>query len=213
MTASDSKLQLYTWGTPNGRKASIALEEMSLPYDVRPIDILKGEQFTDSFRAISPYGKIPALVAPQGPDGHPISIFESGAILIYLAEFTGRFIGDTPRERSAVLQWLMWQMGNFGPVLGQLHHFRKFAKTNVPYAIDRFESAAHRAYATLDAHLGEHEFVADNYSIADMAIYPWAARFEWQGIDLADYPSVQRWFDRISERDAVEKGMCVPFLN
>ncbi len=207
------KLQLHTWGTPNGRKVSIALEEMGLEYDVYPINILKDEQFSESFIKISPNSKIPALIDPTGVDGEPFSVFESGAILIYLAEKTGQFYPEDTPTRSLTLQWLMWQMAGFGPILGQLHHFRKFAKVEVPYAIERFDSATDRAYRTLDMQLSELEFVAGNYSIADMAIFPWAARFEWQNIDLATYPNVKRWFDVIANRPAVKKGMCVPFLN
>ena len=208
-----SKIQLYTWGTPNGRKISIALEEMEIEYDVHPINILKGEQFSESYLAISPSNKIPAIVDPEGMHGEPVSIFESGAILIYLANKFGKFGGSDAATELKVLQWLMWQMGGFGPALGQLHHFRKFAKTKVPYAIDRFDNIADQVYRVLDTRLASREFVADEYSIADMAIYPWAARFEWQSIDLATYPNVKRWFDELSERPAVNRGMQVPFLN
>lgn len=208
-----SKIQLYTWGTPNGRKISIALEEMEIEYDVHPINILKGEQFSESYLAISPSNKIPAIVDPEGMHGEPVSIFESGAILIYLAKKFGKFGGSDAATELKVLQWLMWQMGGFGPALGQLHHFRKFAKTKVPYAIDRFDNIADQVYRVLDTRLASREFVADEYSIADMAIYPWAARFEWQSIDLATYPNVKRWFDELSERPAVNRGMQVPFLN
>lgn len=213
MSQNKEKIKLYTWGTPNGRKISIALEEMGLDYEVHPVNIGKDEQFSESFRAISPNSKIPALVDLNGFDKEPISIFESGAILIYLAEKTGMFLDAHPGNRSLTLQWLMWQMGGFGPVLGQLHHFRKFANTQVPYAIKRFDEAADRAYQTLDENLQKLEFVAGDYSIADMAIYPWAARFEWQNIDLSTYPNVKRWFDALSERPAVKTGMKVPFLN
>ncbi len=210
---SASNIQLYTWGTPNGRKISIALEEMDADYDVHPIDILKGEQFSDSFIAISPGNKIPALVDPAGVDGKPVSIFESGAILLYLARKYGRFGGTGTGNELEVLQWLMWQMGGVGPMFGQLHHFRKFAKSKVTYAIDRYDAIADQLYRVLDTRLESREFVADDYSIADMAIYPWAARFEWQNVDLATYPNVKRWFDSISERPAVKRGMQVPFLN
>ncbi len=210
---SNSNIQLYTWGTPNGRKISIALEEMNLPYDVHSINIGKGEQFAESFLAISPANKIPAIVDPEGNDGAPLPIFESGAILIHLAQKTGQFWSTDSVRQSVILQWLMWQMGNFGPALGQLHHFRKFAKTKVPYAIDRFDNIADQVYKVLDKRLADVEFVADEYSIADMAIYPWAARFGWQEIDLATYPNVKRWFDSLSERPAVQRGMRVPFLN
>ena len=210
---SNSNIQLYTWGTPNGRKVSIALEEMDLAYDVHPINIGKGEQFAESFLAISPSNKIPAIVDPRSDGETPISIFESGAILIYLAQKAGQFWGANVDEQTRILQWLMWQMGNFGPGLGQLHHFRKFAKTKVPYAITRFDGIADQLYRVLDKRLATEEFVAGDYSIADMAIYPWASRFEWQEIDLATYPNVKRWFDTLSERPAVQRGMKVPFLN
>lgn len=210
---SNSNIQLYTWGTPNGRKVSIALEEMDLAYDVHPINIGKGEQFAESFLAISPSNKIPAIVDPRSDSDTPISIFETGAILIYLAQKTGQFWGAGVDEQSRIVQWLMWQMGNFGPGLGQLHHFRRFAKTKVPYAIARFDSIADQLYRVLDKRLATEEFVAGAYSIADMAIYPWASRFEWQEIDLATYPNVKRWFDTLSQRPAVQRGMKVPFLN
>ena len=210
---TDSRIQFYTWGTPNGRKVSIALEEMKLQYEVHPVNLQKGDQFAESYLAISPGNKIPAIVDPTANNGESISIFESGAILIHLAEKTERFFGTDARTRMLTLQWLMWQMGGFGPVLGQLHHFRKFAKTEVPYAIDRFDTIADQVYSVLNIRLAEHEYVAEQYSIADMAIYPWASRYEWQNIDHADYPNVKRWFARLSERPAVREGMQVPFLN
>ena len=210
---NSSKLQLYTWGTPNGRKISIALEEMELEYDVHPINILKDEQFADWFKTISPNSKIPAIVDPNGFDGAPTTVFETGAILIYLAEKTGRFLSSDTRTRMITIQWLMWQMAGFGPILGQLHHFRRFAKTKIPYAIERFDSATARAYATLDAQLADCEYVAGEYSIADMAIFPWAARHEWQNVKLEIYPNVMRWYDQISTRRQVIAGMAVPFLN
>ncbi len=208
-----STIQLYTWGTPNGRKISIALEEMGVEYEVHRINILKGEQFSESYTAISPGNKIPCIVDPDGMHGESISIFESGAILIYLARKFGKFGGSDATNELEVLQWVMWQMGGFGPALGQLHHFRKFAKTEVPYAIERFDNIADQVYSVLDTRLESRGYVADDYSIADMAIYPWAARFEWQNIDLGTYPNVKRWFDMLSERPAVKQGMQVPFLN
>ena len=210
---SDTNIQLYTWGTPNGRKISIALEEMNLDYDVHTVNFTKGEQFAESFLLISPGNKIPAIVDPVGDHGKPLSIFESGAILIHLAQKTGQFWSADSTGQSVIMQWLMWQIGNFGPPLGQLHHFRKFAKQPVPYAINRFDTIADQVYKVLDKRFAEHEFVAGDYSIADMAIYPWAARFEWQEIDLNTYPNVKRWFDALSERPAVQRGMRVPFLN
>ncbi|MGF1594770.1 MAG: glutathione S-transferase family protein [Kiloniellaceae bacterium] len=203
-------IELYTWSTPNGRKASIALEELGLDYRVHPIDIGKDEQFAPEFLKISPNNKIPAIVDPQGPDGTPISLFESGAILIYLAEKTGRLMPQDPRARYTALQWLMWQMGGFGPMLGQAHHFRRFAKEQIPYAIERFTNETRRLYGVLDKRLQEVDYVAGDYSIADIAIFPWAARHEWQGIALEDFPALKRWYDAIAARPAVRKGMAVP---
>ncbi len=208
-----ANLQLYTWGTPNGRKISIALEEMHLTYQVHEVNIGQDEQFADSFLAISPGNKIPAIIDPTGDNGEPLSIFESGAILVYLAQKTGRFWDADVAQQSIILQWVMWQMGGFGPVLGQLHHFRRYAEMEVPYAIQRFDDLADQVYGVLDRRLAMVEFVAGEYSIADMAIYPWVARFEWQNIDLRGYPHVKRWFDTLSSRPAVQKGMSVPFLS
>ena len=203
-------IALYTWSTPNGRKISIALEEMGLAYSVHPIDIGKGEQFEPAFLKISPNNKIPAIVDPEGPGGAPVSVFESGAILIYLAEKTGRFLPRDPRARVSCLEWLMFQMGNYGPMLGQAHHFRRAAKENLPYAVERYTKEARRLYGVLDKRLGEVEFLAGAYSIADMASLPWAARHPWQGIDLADYPNLKRWYDAQAARPAVQRGMTVP---
>jgi len=203
-------IDLYTWGTPNGRKISIMLEEIGLPYNVLAVDITKGEQFAPAFSAICPNNKIPAIVDSEGPDGNPVTLFESGAILIYLAEKTGRFLPVESRARYEVLQWLMFQMGGVGPILGQLHHFNRFAPEPVPYATERYSKEAKRLYGVLDHRLSSHAFLADDYSIADMATFPWIARFEWQGIDLAEYPAVKRWFEEISIRPAVMRGMVVP---
>lgn len=201
-------IDLHTWGTPNGRKVSIMLEETGLPYRVHPVDITKGQQHEPAYLAINPNGKIPALVDPEGPGGKPITVFESGAMLIYLAEKTASFL---PAEaRYEVLQWLMWQMGGFGPILGQAHYFRRMAKEQVPHAIERYTNEAHRLYGVLDHRLTEAEYVAGSYSIADMAIYPWATRHEWHAVDLADYANVKRWYDALTARPAVRKGMAVP---
>ncbi len=207
-------IELYTWGTPNGRKVSIALEELGLPYEAREINIGKGDQLTPEFLQISPNNKIPAIVDADGPNGEPISLFESGAILLYLAEKTGRLLPSDPRGRWQAMEWIMWQMGGFGPFLGQVHHFKRFAKEKVPYAIDRYDNEARRLYGVLDKRLAEGKYVVgDDYTMADITIYPWAARHEWQEIDLADYPNVQRWFAELSAKPAVIRGMAVPFLN
>ncbi len=203
-------IDLYTWSTPNGRKVSIMLEEVGLPYRVHPIDITKGDQRSPAFMAINPNAKIPAIVDADGPGGTAITVFESGAILIYLAEKTGRFLPAEPRGRYEVLQWLMFQMGGIGPMFGQAHHFRRFAPEPIPYAIERYSAETKRLYGVLEARLAEAPYVAGEYSIADMAIWPWTTRTEWQGIDLGDFPHVRRWSDAIAARPAVQKGMAVP---
>lgn len=203
-------ITLYTWGTPNGRKVSIMLEELALPYQVQPVDITRNEQFAPAFLAISPNNKIPALVDSDGPDGQPLALFESGAILIYLAEKTGKLLPADGAARYAVLQWLMFQMGGFGPMLGQAHHFLRFAPEPLPYAQQRYHTEARRLYGVLDQQLAEQRFVAGDYSIADIALFPWAARHEWQDIDLADFPQVQRWYHDVAARPAVQRGMAVP---
>jgi GST-like protein len=203
-------IDLYTWTTPNGRKASIMLEELGLPYDTHAINIGKNDQFTPEFVAINPNSKIPAIVDSEGPDGKPLSVFESGAILIYLAEKTGKLLPASARGRSVALQWLMFQMGGVGPMFGQVHHFLRAAKEPVPYAIDRYTTETRRLYGVLDARLKAHEYLADEYSIADIATYPWVARYEWHKTNLDDFPNVKRWFDAISARPAVQRGMKVP---
>lgn len=203
-------IELYTWSTPNGRKASIALEEMDLAYKAHPIDITEDEQFDPDFLKISPNNKIPAIVDPEGPDGAPFALFETGAILIYLAEKTGRFLPRDAKTRHVCLQWLMWQMGGFGPMLGQAHHFRRFAPERIPYAVERYTKETARLYRVLDGRLAEAAFLAGDYTIADMATFPWAARHAWQGIALEDYPNVKRWYDEIAARPGVARGMAVP---
>jgi GST-like protein len=203
-------ITLYTWGTPNGRKVSIMLEECGLPYRVQAVDLGQGEQFAPAFVAVSPYGKIPALADDDGPDGAPITVFESGAILLYLAARTGRFLPADDRGKWEALQWLMFQMGGVGPMLGQANHFLHFAKEQVPYAMARYHGEAKRIYGVLDARLADRDFLAGDYGIADMATYPWIARHDFHHIELADYPSVRRWFDTISARPAVQRGMRVP---
>jgi GST-like protein len=206
-----SLIDLYTWSTPNGRKVSIMLEELSLPYNVHPIDIGKGDQFGAEFVAVSPNSKIPAIVDSEGPDGKPYALFESGAILLYLADKTGRFLPQKKAGRFESIQWLMFQMGGVGPMFGQVHHFLRAAPEPVPYAIERYSKETRRLYGVLDKHLANHEWLAaGEYSVADMATYPWVARHEWHKIELADFPDVKRWFDAIGSRPAVQRGMQVP---
>lgn len=204
-------IELYTWTTPNGRKISIALEELGLAYNVHPVDIGRGEQHDPAFLKISPNNKIPAIVDPEGPEGEPVTLFESGAILLYLAEKTGRLMPETARGRIEALQWLMWQMGSLGPMAGQAHHFLRFAKEDLPYAKARYRNETARLYRVLDRRLGEARYLAgDSYSMADIAVFPWIARHPWQEIDLADYPNVRRWFEELGNRPAVARGMAVP---
>ena len=202
-------IDLYTWPTPNGHKVHIMLEECGLPYHVHPVDIGAGDQFRPEFLAISPNNKIPAIVDPDGPDGRPISLFESGAILLYLAGKTGRFLPADVRGKYVALQWLMFQMGGFGPMLGQAHHFRLYAPEQIDYAIDRYTNEARRLYGVIDRRLGQVAFVAGEYGIADMAIFPWARSHANQGVDLADYPNVRRWFDAVNARPAVQRALQV----
>ena len=200
-------IDLYYWTTPNGHKITIFLEEAELPYNLLPIHIGRGEQFTPEFLAIAPNNRIPAIVDRAPNDGGaPVSLFESGAILLYLAEKIGRFIPADKRGQWQVEQWLMWQMGGLGPMLGQNHHFRRYAPEPIPYAIDRYEKEAKRLYAVLNRRLAERDFLCDTYSIADMACYPWTVPFAQQGIDLADYPHVRRWLDSIAARPAVVRA-------
>jgi len=202
-------IDLYSWPTPNGHKVHILLEELALPYRVHPIDITRGEQFGDEFLAISPNNKIPAIVDPDGPGGEPISVFESGAILWYLAEKSGRLLPAEPRARVAVLEWLMFQMGGVGPMLGQAHHFRDYAPEPLPYAIERYTREAARLYGVLDRRLTGREFVAGEYSIADIAIFPWLRSHKRQGVRIEEFPNVARWLERIAARPAVQRGLEV----
>jgi GSH-dependent disulfide-bond oxidoreductase len=203
-------IDLYTWSTPNGRKVSIMLEEIALPYRAHAVNIGKGEQFKPDFVAINPNSKIPAIVDSEGPDGKPMSLMESGAILIYLAGKTGKLLPESVRGRYDALQWLMFQMGGVGPMFGQVHHFLRAAKQMVPYGIERYTAETRRLYGVLDAQLARREYLADDYSIADIATYPWVARYEWHKTRLEDYPNVLRWYDAISQRPAVQRGMRVP---
>lgn len=203
-------IDLYTFGTPNGRKVAVMLEEVDLPYRVHVIDIMKNEQFAPEFVAINPNSKIPALIDNNGPDGEPITVFESGAILVYLAEKTGKLMPTDPRGRTEVMQWLMWQMGGVGPFFGQCHHFRQVAPDKIDYAIARYTDETRRLYGVMNERLGQTPYLAGAYSIADIATYPWVARHEIQGVDLDEFPCVARWFDEISQRPAVHRGMAVP---
>jgi GST-like protein len=203
-------IELYTWSTPNGRKVSIMLEECGLPYNVHTINIgTNREQFAPDYLKINPNGKIPSIVDPDGPDGKPISMMESGAILIYLADKTGRFFPQ--KDRYQVLQWLMFQMGSVGPMFGQAHHFMRAKKDEIPYGSERYGNEAKRLYGVMDGQLGRSEHLAGReYTIADIATYPWVARHEWHRVDLGAFPNVKRWYDRLGARPAVMKGMAVP---
>ncbi|HEY5634824.1 MAG TPA: glutathione binding-like protein [Burkholderiaceae bacterium] len=204
-------IDLYTWPTPNGHKIHIMLEECRLAYAVHPIDIGAGDQFSPEFLAISPNNKMPAMRDSDGPDGKPIALFESGAILVYLAGKTGRFMPASDRGKYVVLQWLMWQMASFGPMLGQTHHFRVYAPERIDYAINRYTNEARRLYRVLDTRLANTgAYVAGrSYTIADMAIFPWCRSHANQGVDLGEFGHVRRWFDRIAARPAVRRGVAV----
>jgi len=203
-------IEVYSWATPNGHKVHIMLEECGLAYRAVPVNIGAGEQFTPEFLAISPNNKIPAIVDPDGPDGAPISVFESGAILLYLAAKTGRFLPVDVRGRYATLEWLMFQMGSIGPLLGQAHHFRQYAPEKIPYAIDRYTNEAKRLYGVLDTRVAKTRYVAGHeYTIADIAIFPWLRSWKNQGIDWNDYPHLKGWFDEIAGRPAVQRGVTV----
>ena len=199
-------IDLYTWSTPNGRKVSIALEEMGLPYKAITVDIGKDEQFKPDFLKISPNNRIPAIVDHD----NGLALFESGAILMYLADKTGKFVPKDAKSRWQTTQWLMWQMGGVGPMLGQVHHFVKYNAGKAPYAEERYLKEAKRLYGVLDKQLAQSEFVAGDYSIADMSIWPWISRFEWQQMDLNQYPHVKRWYLAIANRPAVQRGYDVP---
>jgi GST-like protein len=202
-------IDLYSWPTPNGHKVHIMLEECAVPYRVHPIDIGAGDQFAKEFLAISPNNKIPAIVDMDGPDGRAISLFESGAILIYLAAKVGRLLPVPLRDRYAALQWLMFQVGHVGPMLGQAHHFRQYAPERIEYAVDRYTREAARLYGVMDRHLADVDYFAGEYSIADIAIYPWTRSHGNQGVDLAQFPNVQRWQTAVSDRPAVRRGLEV----
>lgn len=202
-------ITLHTWNTPNGRKISVALEEMDLPYTVNTVDITKGEQFAPDFLRISPNNKIPAIVDSDGPGGQPVSVFESGAILLYLGEKTGKFLPAALRERIPVLEWLMWQMGGFGPMPGQVHHFRAVeSEVDRRYGLKRYSDETHRLYGVLDRRLADVEFVAGDISVADFAILGWAWRHERHQVELGNYPNVRRWYDALWARPGVQRGFA-----
>jgi GST-like protein len=203
-------IDVYTWATPNGHKVHIMLEECGLPYTVHAVDIGAGDQFKPDFLAISPNNKIPAIVDSDGPDGKPISLFESGAILLYLAGKTGQFMPTSVRGKYETLEWLMFQMGGVGPMLGQAHHFRIYAPDKIEYAVNRYTNEARRLYGVMDKRLGQSRFLAgDEYTIADIATWPWTRSYKNQGIDLDDFPNVKRWFDTIAARAAAQRGVQV----
>ncbi|MES2632740.1 MAG: glutathione binding-like protein [Pseudomonadota bacterium] len=203
-------IEVFSWATPNGHKVHIMLEECGLPYQVTAVNIGTGDQFKPEFLQISPNNKIPAITDPQGPDGKPIHLFESGAILIYLAAKTGRFMPSTDREKYDVLQWLMFQMGGVGPMLGQAHHFRLYAPEKVEYAVNRYSNEAKRLYGVIERRLQESKWLGGKeYSIADIATFPWIRSWEKQGLALSDYPAVEQWVRKIEARPAVKRGVQV----
>jgi GST-like protein len=203
-------IDLYSWKTSNGKKASIMLEECGLNYNIHPINIGQDDQFTPEYIAINPNGKIPAIIDQDGPGGQPYTVFESGAILMYLAEKTGKFMPVEMSARYEVIQWLMFQMGGIGPIFGQVHHFKRAAKEVVPYAINRYYTECRRLYGVLDNRLAGHEYLAGDLSIADFATLPWVFRFDWQEVNLADFPNVNRWYDNLMARPALVRGMDIP---
>ena len=203
-------IDLYTWTTPNGHKVHIMLEEIGLDYTAHPINIGKGDQFGEDFLKISPNNKIPAMVDQDGPNGKPYAMFESGAMLIYLAEKTGRLLPEDTVKRFEVMQWLMFQMASVGPMLGQAHHFNRYAPEKIEYAVKRYENEANRIYGVMDRRLADHKFLAGNdYSIADIATWPWLRSAETQGVNIDDYPNVRRWFEMIGDRENVKAGLRV----
>ena len=202
-------IDLYYWPTPNGWKITILFEELGLPYSVIPVDINKGEQFDPDFLSIAPNNRMPAVVDPDGADGKPLSLFESGAIMLHYADKHRRFIPADERGRAEALQWLFFQMGNVGPMLGQCHHFRNYAPERIPYATERYTNEASRLYRVVDKRLADRDFIAGAYSIADMAIFPWMRIWRNQGQDIADYPNVAAWLERNKARPAVRRGLAV----
>lgn len=201
-------IDFYAWKTPNNDKVAIMLEEVSLPYQLHPIDLTRQKQFSAEFLKINPNNKVPVIVDHEGPDHHSITIFESGAILIYLAEKTGQLFSQKPRQRIEIIQWLMFQMASIGPMLGQLHHFLHYAAEKIPYSIERYTNEARRLYHVMDEHLEKASFFAGDYSIADIAIFPWVHLHERQRINLEEYPHLERWHQHILARPAVKKGFA-----
>ena len=203
-------IDLYSWATPNGHKIHIMLEECGLSYRAHPVDIGQGDQFKAEFLALNPNHRIPAITDSAGPDGKPISLFESGAILLYLAGKTGKFVGKTDRERYTTLQWLMFQMGGVGPMLGQTHHFRNYAPEKIAYAINRYTNETRRLYGVMDGQLGKAPYIAGRaYTIADMAIWPWLRNWQGQGQNMDDHPNLKRWYELVGKRPAVQRGVQV----
>ena len=206
---AQSPIELYYWPTPNGHKITIMLEECGLPYEVKYINIMRGDQFAPSFLEISRNNRMAAIVDPDGPGGEPISVFESGAILQYLGRKTGKFYPENERARVEVEQWLFWQMGGLGPMAGQCHHFRNYAPEKIPYGIDRYTNEVNRLYGVMDRRLADRPYLAGEYSIADMACYPWVRPYKNQGQDIADFPNLEAWFKRIHDRPAVARAVVV----
>ncbi|MEO1747464.1 MAG: glutathione S-transferase N-terminal domain-containing protein [Pseudomonadota bacterium] len=209
MTTQTQPIQLFYWPTPNGWKITIMLEELGVPYEINWINIGKGDQFQPDFLKIAPNNRMPAIIDPEGPDGEPISVFESAAILQYLGRKFGQFYPTDERARVEVEQWVMWQMGGLGPMAGQAHHFRQYAPEQVPYAINRYTNEVNRLYGVMDRRLADRDFLAGDYSIADMASIGWVVPHERQGQDLNDFPNLKRWFEAMKARPAVEKGLAI----
>jgi len=206
---AERPIELYYWPTPNGHKITIMFEECGLPYVVKYVNIMRGDQFKPEFLKISPNNRMPAIVDPDGPGGEPISVFESGAILQYLGRKTGKFYPSDERARVEVEQWLFWQMGGLGPMAGQAHHFRNYAQEKISYAIERYTNEVNRLYGVMDKRLADREYLAGEYSIADMACYPWVRPYKAQGQDLDEFPNLKAWFERIGARPAVQRAVQV----
>lgn len=209
MTAQTAPIELHYWPTPNGHKITIFLEETGIPYEIRYVNIGRGEQFEPSFLKIAPNNRMPAIIDPEGPDAKPISVFESGAILQYLGRKFGKFYPADERQRTEVDQWLFWQMAGLGPMAGQAHHFRQYAPQKIPYAIERYTNEVNRLYGVMDRRLADRAYLAGDYSIADMAAFPWTRSYENQGQDLNDFPNLKRWFETIAARPAVARAVEV----